>query len=97
MRTPAADAYLEERKAAIGYVDPPATLVPVDGLYDDPVGWRLLHDWFEEHAINGHDAVLVVLAERHNWSIPQAYVYSDTWGKRIVAMLDEDGYPMSFN
>jgi len=97
MRTPADDAYLEETKTRIGYVDPPSTIVPIDGLYDDPVGWRLLHDWFESNAINGHDAVLVVLAERCNWSIPQAYMYSDSWGKRIVQPVDDEGYPMSFN
>jgi len=97
MRTPTESAALAAEKARIAYVDPPAGLVPVGDLYDDGPAWRRLYDWFEEHGLNGHDAVLVFLAERRGWSIPQAYIYSDSWGKRIVQPVDDDGYPMSFN
>ena len=96
MRTPAQFVELRSKKAAIGYVDPPADLVPKSGPYDCPAKWDVLCDWFDEHTTNGMDAVLCFFADRCNCSIGEAYVATDGWGKRRV-WRDDDGVPMSFN
>jgi hypothetical protein len=88
---------LEEVKARIGYVDPPDDLVPKKDLYDNRDGaWDRLLDWFEDHTKDKFDALLVVLAEQHGWTIPQAYVYSDGFVKRRV-IVDDDGVYINYN
>jgi len=97
MRTPTESAALDAEKARIAYVDPPADLVPSKDLYDDRMGgWDRLLAWFEDNTKDEFSAILVFLAEKRGWTIPQAYIYTDSWVKHRT-QLDDDGNYMSFN
>lgn len=87
---------IDEVKARIGYVDPPAELVPAKSIYTDGPAWDRLLAWFEEHTSNKFDALLVILAERRGWTIPQAYMYTDNWVK-VRTQVDDEGNYCSYN
>ena len=87
---------IAEVKARIAYVDPPADLVPENDPYDDGPAWDLLLDWFSANTKNKFDALLVILAEQHGWTIPQAYMYSDGFVKHRV-IVDDDGCYINYN
>ncbi len=87
---------IDEVKARIGYVDPPAELVPAKSIYADGPAWDRLLAWFEEHTSDKFDALLVILAEQHGWTIPQAYMYSDGFVKHRV-IVDDDGCYINYN
>ncbi len=88
---------IEEVKTRIGYIDPPADLVPEKDIYDDRTGaWDRLLDWFEEHTSDKFDAILVFVAVRRGWTIPRAYIYTDGWVKHRT-QVDDDGVYCSYN
>ncbi len=96
MRTPAETAALEAEKAQIGYVDPPAELVPAKGPDYDSDAWDRLHAWFEENTKSPDDAVLVFFGEKTGRSLGDAYIFTDGWAKRR-SQVDDDGHYVSYN
>ena len=88
---------IAELRDRISYVDPPADLVPAGDIHDNLGGeWDRLLGWFEANTKDKFRALLVILAEQHGWTIPQAYMYSDGFVKHRV-IVDDDGVYINYN
>jgi|TARA_A100001391_G_scaffold86806_1_gene57184 hypothetical protein len=72
------------------YKAPPGDLEPADrDLHrGDHEAWRALSDWFEDNTHSWHSAMLVYLARLKGITIPQAYIYTDSWAKREIQRRD---------
>lgn len=97
-RTSTDIAHTDAEAARIGYVDPPAEMipVPVDGqldVYSDWPTWNDLVDWFAEHTSSYDTAILILLSRFNDWPTGDAYIHTDTFMKSQARRIDERDDP----
>lgn len=82
MRAAAEIASVDTKAERIGYVEPPADLVPTGNIGEDDT-WSRLAEWYHRQGINFDSAIQVYISRRFDEPPNQVYAMTDSWAKSM--------------